>query len=136
MQPYLHEFGEDWYNQAPRRLTNLALTGTLKDEGSQVVVLNQVLAHPLNNGYQGLHDLVVKKVNGHPVANLARLKQLVECSGVEENQGMSEQSRWVKIELEGGRLIIMDRHRVEQEGANEDILSSYRVPAIASADLI
>ena len=45
-------------------------------------------------------------------------------------------SSWVEIELEGGRLVVINRRRVEREGANAAILASYRVPASASADLL
>ena len=49
-QPYLHEYGDDWYNTSPRRLCTRALHGVRKAEGDEVVVLTQVLAHTVNNG--------------------------------------------------------------------------------------
>ena len=68
-----------------------------------MVVLTQVLAHTVNNGatpypitpwlvrqaqtdlggaagYQGYHDLEVRRVNGERVENLRHMKTLVECS--------------------------------------------------------
>lgn len=44
-QPYLHEFGEDWYNASPRRLCERALRELPKKAGEQLVVLSQVLYH-------------------------------------------------------------------------------------------
>lgn len=41
-QPYLHEYGDDWYNSAPRRLCERALTGILTKPGEQLVILSQV----------------------------------------------------------------------------------------------
>ena len=102
-QPYLHEYGDDWYNTSPRRLCTRALHGVRKAEGDEVVVLTQVLAHTVNNGatpypitpwlvrqaqtglggaagYQGYHDLEVRRVNGERVENLRHMKTLVECS--------------------------------------------------------
>ena len=41
-QPYLHEYGEDWYNTSPRRLCERALRELPKKAGEQLVVLSQV----------------------------------------------------------------------------------------------
>lgn len=42
-QPYLHEYGEDWYNTSPRRLCERALRELPKKAGEQLVILSQVL---------------------------------------------------------------------------------------------
>lgn len=42
-QPYLHEYGEDWYNSSPRRLCERALRELPKKAGEQLVILSQVL---------------------------------------------------------------------------------------------
>lgn len=41
-QPYLHEYGEDWYNTSPRRLCERALRELPKKAGEQLVILSQV----------------------------------------------------------------------------------------------
>lgn len=41
-QPYLHEYGEDWYNTSPRRLCERALKELPKKSGEQLVILSQV----------------------------------------------------------------------------------------------
>lgn len=41
-QPYLHEYGEDWYNTSPRRLCEKALREVPKKAGEQLVILSQV----------------------------------------------------------------------------------------------
>lgn len=41
-QPYLHEYGEDWYNTSPRRLCEHALRELPKKAGEQLVILSQV----------------------------------------------------------------------------------------------
>lgn len=41
-QPYLHEYGEDWYNTAPRRLCERALRELPKKKNQQLVILSQV----------------------------------------------------------------------------------------------
>ncbi|CAK9137754.1 unnamed protein product [Ilex paraguariensis] len=41
-QPYLHEYGEDWYNNSPRRLCERALRELPRKAGEQLVILSQV----------------------------------------------------------------------------------------------
>ena len=41
-QPYLHEYGDDWYNTSPRRLCMRALTAHPLKPGQQLVILSQV----------------------------------------------------------------------------------------------
>lgn len=41
-QPYLHEYGEDWYNTSPRRLCEVALRKPPNRAGEQFVILSQV----------------------------------------------------------------------------------------------
>ncbi|MCH84430.1 protease Do-like 10 mitochondrial-like, partial [Trifolium medium] len=58
-QPYLHEYGEDWYNASPRRLCERALRELPKKENQQLVILSQVLMDDINAGYERLADLQV-----------------------------------------------------------------------------
>ena len=41
-QPYLHEYGEDWYNTSPRRLCERALRELPRKAGEELVILSQV----------------------------------------------------------------------------------------------
>lgn len=41
-QPYLHEYGEEWYNASPRRLCERALREQPKKAGEQLVIIAQV----------------------------------------------------------------------------------------------
>lgn len=41
-QPYLHEYGEDWMNTAPRRLYDKAMHGMMQKPRQQIVILSQV----------------------------------------------------------------------------------------------
>ena len=63
-QSLLHEWGDDWYNNSPRKLCQLALHGQLEEAGQQPVVLSQVLADNTTNGYQGFHERLVLEVDG------------------------------------------------------------------------
>ena len=42
-EPYLREYGKDWYNTSPRRLCEQALRKLPRKAGEQLVVLSQVL---------------------------------------------------------------------------------------------
>ncbi|KAK1360671.1 hypothetical protein POM88_045145 [Heracleum sosnowskyi] len=39
-QPYLHEYGEDWYNTSPPRLCERALRELPKKAGEQLIILS------------------------------------------------------------------------------------------------
>ncbi|XP_058101908.1 protease Do-like 10, mitochondrial isoform X2 [Magnolia sinica] len=56
-QPYLHEYGEDWYNTSPRRLCERALRELPRKAGEQLVILSQVLMDDINAGYERLAEL-------------------------------------------------------------------------------
>ncbi|RWW54013.1 hypothetical protein BHE74_00039428 [Ensete ventricosum] len=58
-QPYLHEYGEDWYNTSPRRLCERALRELPKRAGEQLVILSQVLMDDINAGYERLSEFQV-----------------------------------------------------------------------------
>lgn len=123
-QPYLHEYGEDWYNTSPRRLCEKALREVSKKAGEQLVVLSQVLMDDINTGYERLSELQVKKVNDVEVENLKHLCQLVEeCE--KEN---------IRFDLDDERVIILN-YRLAKI-ATSRILKRHRIPCAMSNDLI
>uniref|UniRef100_A0A803KMJ4 Protease Do-like PDZ domain-containing protein n=1 Tax=Chenopodium quinoa TaxID=63459 RepID=A0A803KMJ4_CHEQI len=123
-QPYLHEYGEEWYNASPRRLCERALREQPKKAGEQLVILSQVLMDDINAGYERLAELQVKKVNGVEIDNLKHLCQLVEeCK--EKN---------LRIDLDDDRVIVLDYHKAKL--ATSRILKRHRIPSAVSSDLI
>uniref|UniRef100_A0A803L406 Protease Do-like PDZ domain-containing protein n=1 Tax=Chenopodium quinoa TaxID=63459 RepID=A0A803L406_CHEQI len=123
-QPYLHEYGEEWYNASPRRLCERALREQPKKAGEQLVILSQVLMDDINAGYERLAELQVKKVNGVEIDNLKHLCQLVEeCK--EKN---------LRIDLDDDRVIVLDYHKAKL--ATSRILKRHRIPSAASSDLV
>ena len=127
------------YNSSPRRLCSRALHGVRKRPDDEVVVLSQVLAHAVNNGYQGYHDLEVRSVNGHKVRNLRHMKQLVEGVADEMTRDVSENvdavsHPWIEIMLEGSQLIVIERPGAMD--ATQEILENFRVSHMCSADLM
>lgn len=123
-QPYLHEYGDDWYNSSPRRLCERALTATPKKHGEQLVILSQVLMDDINAGYERLAEYQVKKVNGVEVDNLKHLCKLVE--------GCTEKS--IRFDLDDERVVVLNFQAGKD--ATSRILTRHRIPSAMSADLI
>ena len=122
-QPHLHEFGDDWFNAAPRRLCDRALNDHPTVPGEQVVLLSQVLADEINAGYQGMHDVEVRAVNGERVENLKALKRAVEkASGA-----------FLRLDLADDRVLVVNRE--EADKAHTRIMAKHRVPGRMSRDL-
>ncbi|KAH9746912.1 hypothetical protein WN944_011715 [Citrus x changshan-huyou] len=122
-QPYLHEYGEDWYNTSPRRLCERALRELPKKAGEQLVILSQVLMDDINAGYERFADLQVKKVNGVEIENLKHLCQLVEnCSS--EN---------LRFDLDDDRVVVLNYDVAKI--ATSKILKRHRIPSAMSGDL-
>lgn len=122
-QPYLHEYGDEWYNTSPRRLCDRALYATPKKFGEQIVVLSQVLVDDINAGYERLAELQVKKVNGVDILNLSHLRQLVD--------DCRETS--IRFDLEDGRVVVLDYQDAKE--ASFRILDRHRIPVSMSKDL-
>ncbi|KAK4380788.1 Protease Do-like 10, mitochondrial [Sesamum angolense] len=122
-QPYLHEYGEDWYNTSPRRLCERALREMPQKAGQQLVILSQVLMDDINTGYERLADLQVMKVNGREVDNLKHLRQLVENS-----------SNSVRFDLDDEKVIVLNYNSAKM--ATSRILKRHRIPSAMSNDLV
>ncbi|XP_038891212.1 protease Do-like 10, mitochondrial isoform X2 [Benincasa hispida] len=123
IQPYLHEYGEDWYNTSPRRLCERALRELPKKPGEELVILSQVLMDDINAGYERLAELQVMKVNGVEVENLKHLCQLVD---------KSEDS--VRFDLDDERVIVLNYEMAKI--ATSRILNHHRIPSAMSRDLM
>ncbi|CAD6333800.1 unnamed protein product [Miscanthus lutarioriparius] len=123
-QPYLHEFGEDWYNASPRRLCERALRELPKKAGEQLVILSQVLMDDINVGYERFAELQVKKVNGVEVENLKHLCSLVE--------GCTEEN--LRFDLDDERVIVLKYQNARL--ATSRVLKRHRIPSAISSDLV
>lgn len=122
-QPYLHEYGDDWVNQCPRRLYDKAMTAMMKKPGQEIVIVSQVLVDDVNIGYQSFQTLQLLRVNGEEVLNVRHLRDLVEESTED----------FIKMELEDDRVMYFDRKEGHQSWTR--ISERYRVPSRMSPDL-
>ena len=77
---YLQEWGDKWTERAPQRLVELFSFQQEKrpDPGKKVVFLSQVLPAAINLGYQQYSGLVLERVNGEEIRNLAELSKRVD----------------------------------------------------------
>ncbi|CAA0814505.1 Protease Do-like 10- mitochondrial [Striga hermonthica] len=121
--PYLHEYGEEWYNTSPRRLCERAFREVAQKAGQQLVILSQVLMDDINTGYERLTELQVKKVNGTEVDNLKHLRQLVEENHIGN----------VRFDLDDGKVIVLDYDSAKV--ATSRILKRHRILSAMSSDL-
>ena len=75
-RPYLQEWGNDWVNDAPKRLVYYdAFQNELPEDRGKIVILAQVLPVPETLGYESIRNLVVTQVNGRPVRSLVDLSE-------------------------------------------------------------
>jgi S1-C subfamily serine protease len=77
---------------------------TQENEGDQIVILVQVLAHPLNLGYDQLCDIQLKSFNDVKVRSLRHLHQLIqECM-----------DDYIRLEfMPSGTLVILKRETIQ-----------------------
>ena len=77
---YLQEWGDKWSERAPQRLVEYFTFQQEKrpDPDKKVVFLSQVLPSPITLGYLQLSGLVLEKMNGREIKNLAELAKAVD----------------------------------------------------------
>ena len=77
---YLQEWGDKWTERAPQRLVELFSFQQEKrpDPEKKVVFLSQVLPAAINLGYQQYSGLILERVNGEEIRNLAELSKRVD----------------------------------------------------------
>jgi S1-C subfamily serine protease len=116
---------EEWYaNTAPDELKFYSNYGNeaLEDK-RQVLLINKVLAAPLNRGYQDMGDLIVESVNGK------RPRDLKDLAGLIENG----KNPLIEIKAQSGETIVLDRELVLRD--TREILEMHGVHADRSADI-
>ena len=114
---YLESWGEDWALEAPAHLlAELERPASLPDE--EIVVLVQVLAAAVSEGYHELADEIVSSVDGVRPRNLSHFVELVEKG----------EGAFLRIGYRNdGREIVMRRDRAR--AASRGILARYGIGA-------
>jgi hypothetical protein len=122
--PYLSTFG-DWQRRGPPRLLIAYEREGAEPtpESPRIVVLSSVLPDAANLGYEGVHNVIVKKVNGRPIGSMDDLRQAFE----------RPEGRFHVVEFLPGQAperLVLDVE--EAEGAAERIQASYGVDRLDS----
>jgi S1-C subfamily serine protease len=121
---FLETWGEDWMEQAPHALLALFEDSVRRPGCREIVVLQHVLADPVNRGYHEYGHLRIAKVQGKRIRDLKHLVQIVD-----ESKGP-----YVRFETANRVQILIDRRLARER--NDTILQKYGVPAERSSDLV
>jgi hypothetical protein len=119
----LLEWGNNWYNTAPKELVALLSNNFPSDTQDEVVIVLKVLAASVNEGYHEVTNWIVEEVDGGKVRNLRDLITRVEGGA----------GPFVEFRSPSGQQLILDRAQVAAQQAS--ILELYRIPFDRSQDL-
>ena len=115
---YLQEWGDKWTERAPQRLVELFSFQMEKrpDPEKKVVFLSQVLPAAMNLGYQHYSGLVLEKVNGKEIRNLAQLAEVLDA--------LTEGNLIFEFTDDPGKLVL---DAAEVKGKQEEIRKAYGI---------
>lgn len=127
--PYLQEWGEHWREDAPVELANLVSEGFRSVPEEEVVVLSKCFPSKRTAGYGYLNDRRVLKVCGQRVVNLQQMYSLI--------QELHPQRKFLEFSLQAlGADAYCAVDTDIAESITEDVMRVYRIPSMASADLL
>ena len=117
-------WGDNWSKDAPSDFLTLVNHQMKAAMGDEVVVLLNILPSAVNQGYQDMITLVIKKVNDREIHNLRELVAII---------GNSKET-YLRIEDAWKQIIVLDRNRCLAE--QPEILRTYQLVRDRSADLL
>jgi hypothetical protein len=120
---WLMTWGEDWEGDAPASLLALYERGVRTSRAQEVVVLQKVLADPVNRGYHEMESVRILRAEGRHVRSLAHLARVVDrASGT-----------YVTFETSEKQTIVIDRALASKRGAQ--VMEHYGVHSDRSPDM-
>jgi hypothetical protein len=127
---FLHEYGHDWYEDAPRELVDLWEHGQVSELGEQAVLLSRVLAAKETVGYAMLSEKRVLAVDGERVRNFRHFFSQMRAAA-------RSGAPFVELTLfsPGGNAVLVIKHASAEE-VDETIRRTYRIPHLISDDLL
>lgn len=118
-QPYLHTWGDDWYNNAPRPLVAKAVTDNHPNDGAkEYVFMSAVLPHAVNMGASKFKNLILEKIGDVEIVNLKHAKEIID-------QRIREQTPLIDFHFSRNRLLVLDC--IEAAAADEELLQRHRI---------
>jgi S1-C subfamily serine protease len=121
---YMKNWGREWWQQAPRSFTAMIEDPGLRERNPEPVLLSQVLAHRVNEGYHGIRNMPIEEIDGQPVRSLADALRLIETPS---------ERPYIELRNARGGYIVLER--AAAKAAHREILSTYRIPGDRSDDL-
>ncbi len=116
---YLKEFGNEWEKRAPAELVYLDRyqSDIFEDQHKKVIILSRVLPMPSTLGYENLQQLVVTKINGMELNEIADVpKALAKATG-----GVHR----IEFDTDPG-VIFLDEATIATDA--EALVKNYRLP--------
>jgi hypothetical protein len=96
----------------------------LRERTPEPVLISQVLAHDVNEGYHGTRNVPVETIDGEPVRGLAEALRLITAPADRTH---------IELRNRFGSYLVLDRAAARE--AHETILRTYRIPRDRSDDL-
>lgn len=121
--PYLIEYGDDWYNAAPKQFVHKSIYEYQRKPKQEIVILSHVLVDECNICYSSFLNMQLNKVNGEEVVNLKHLNEILT----------KVQTEFVLFELEESISIILKLSDVKE--SEQRIMENHGVPRLKSKDL-
>lgn len=110
-------WGGDWYHNAFPYLAATYSSLWRTDDRDGIAILNIILPHEVNTGYQELYAEIIAEVNGVPVRGFHHLVELVEAS----------EGEYVEFVTNLGNRIVIDR--ADAAASESQIMQIYGIPA-------
>ncbi len=112
------------FKNVPPHLANYALgPSVITEERRQVILIQKVLPHPVNRGYQDWEDCIVRTVDGVVPRDMRHLARILD----------SADGPWLRVVTEGGLRLTLDP--AAARAALAEILASFGVAHDRSPDL-
>jgi S1-C subfamily serine protease len=121
---FLKTWGSEWWNTAPAALMAIYDNEIRTPARQEVVILQKVMAHRVNQGYHDIESQVVTSVQGKKIRDLRQLVTILDRT----------RQKFVRVELADGRAIVLDRAEVRKR--QEAILENFGIPRDRSEDLL
>lgn len=113
-QPLSRDYLE-YFDDVPPNLLSIPWNHDVTEERREVILMQRVLPHPVNRGYQSWEDEVVWRVDGIAPRDMKHLAQIIDDA----------QGRWIVVLMEDGHRITLDRQAANR--ARGEILDAYGI---------
>jgi len=119
-----------YFKEVPFHLANHAfIQNSVSEDRRQVILIQKVLPHPVNRGYQKWEDLILESVNGIVPRDMGHLTQIIDSSD----------ELWLKIVTEDHSFMVLSLPQAR--AAQQVILKSFgiardRSPGLRGSDAV